>query len=100
LAPTLGWSPLSGEAMVSSVEGANTHWNHGAWSRLFAFHGEYIMLRWAFMFLVLALIAGIFGFGGVAAASAGIAKTLFMVFVIFAVIALVVGLITGKKLTT
>ena len=58
------------------------------------------MLRWAFTFLVLALIAGAFGFGGIAATSAGIAKTLFMVFVAFAVIALLVGLVTGKKLTT
>ncbi len=56
------------------------------------------MLRWAFLFLVLALIAGLFGFGGVAVASAGIAKTLFMVFVVFAVIALVFGLVTGKKI--
>ena len=29
------------------------------------------MLYWALCFLVLAIIAGIFGFGGVAAASAG-----------------------------
>ena len=58
------------------------------------------MLRWAFMFLVLALIAGLFGFGGIAVASAGIAKTLFMVFVVFAVIALLFGLVTGKRLTT
>ena len=56
------------------------------------------MLRWVFLFLVLALIAGLFGFGGVAVASAGIAKTLFMVFVVFAVIALVFGLVTGKKI--
>ena len=55
------------------------------------------MLRWAFAFLILALIAGLFGFGGLAATSVGIAKTLFMVFVIFAVIALLIGLVTGRK---
>ena len=32
------------------------------------------MLRWAFAFLIFALIAGLLGFGGIAAASAGIAK--------------------------
>lgn len=58
------------------------------------------MLRWAFAFLVLALVAGLFGFGGVAVASAGIAKTLFMVFLVFAVVALLVGLVTGKKMVT
>lgn len=56
------------------------------------------MLRWAFSFLVLALIAGLFGFGGIATASAGIAKTLFMVFIVIAVIALIVGLVTGRNI--
>ena len=58
------------------------------------------MLRWAVSFLVLARIAGVFGFGVIASASAGIAKTLFMVFVVFAVIALLVGLVTGRKIST
>ena len=58
---------------------------------------ETIMLRWAFAFLILALIAGLFGFGGLASASAGIAKTLFLIFVVFAVIALIVGLVTGRN---
>lgn len=39
------------------------------------------MLNWAVTFLVIALIAAIFGFGGVAGTSAGIAKVLFFVFV-------------------
>jgi len=57
-----------------------------------------IMLRWAFAFLILALIAGLFGFGGIASASAGIAKTLFMVFIVIAVIAMIVGLVTGRNI--
>ena len=32
------------------------------------------MLGWAVVFLIIALVAAIFGFGGIAAASAGIAK--------------------------
>lgn len=44
------------------------------------------MLGWALTFLVVALIAAVFGFGGIAVASAGIAKLLFFVFlVLFAV---------------
>jgi len=36
------------------------------------------MLTWAILFLVLALIAAIFGFGGIASAFAGIAQILFV----------------------
>jgi uncharacterized membrane protein YtjA (UPF0391 family) len=39
------------------------------------------MLHWAFVFLVLGLIAALFGFTGIAGASIGIAKLLFFVFI-------------------
>jgi uncharacterized membrane protein YtjA (UPF0391 family) len=39
-----------------------------------------IMLRWTIIFLVVAIIAAIFGFGGIAASAAGIAKVLFFIF--------------------
>lgn len=48
------------------------------------------MLNWALTFLVLALLAAIFGFGGVASASMGIAKVLFFLFLVLFVISLVV----------
>lgn len=48
------------------------------------------MLNWALTFLVLALLAAIFGFGGVASASMGIAKVLFFIFLVLFVISLVV----------
>src|SRR5690606_16659456 len=38
------------------------------------------MLRWALIFLVVALIAALFGFGGIAGAAAGIAKFIFFAF--------------------
>ena len=38
------------------------------------------MLRWTVIFLVIAIIAAIFGFGGIAAGAAGIAKVLFFIF--------------------
>jgi uncharacterized membrane protein YtjA (UPF0391 family) len=44
--------------------------------------GEVMLLDWAIIFLVLALIAGILGFGGIAKESAGIAKILFVVFLV------------------
>jgi len=40
------------------------------------------MLRMALAFLILALVAAVFGFGGIAIASAGIAKLLFYLFLI------------------
>ena len=49
------------------------------------------MLSWALTFLVLALIAALFGFGGIATASASIAKFLFFLFVDMFVVSLVVG---------
>jgi len=40
------------------------------------------MLRWAVIFLVIALVAALFGFTGIAAAAAGIAKFLFFLFLV------------------
>ena len=57
------------------------------------------MLRWAMIFLVVAIIAALLGFGGIASASAGIAKTLFFVFLIIFVVMLALGLIGGRRIT-
>ena len=55
------------------------------------------MLRWAFAFLIFALVAGLLGFGGIASASAGIAKGLFVLFLIMFVVMLGIGIAAGKK---
>jgi len=47
------------------------------------------MLNYALGFLLLAIIAAIFGFGGIAIASAAIAKLLFYLFLILFVVSLV-----------
>jgi uncharacterized membrane protein YtjA (UPF0391 family) len=44
------------------------------------------LLNWSLIFLVLAIIAAIFGFGGIAQESAGIAKILFFVFIVIYVL--------------
>jgi uncharacterized membrane protein YtjA (UPF0391 family) len=49
------------------------------------------MLRWALIFLVVALIAAVFGFGGIAADAAWIAKILFFVFIVLFVASLILG---------
>jgi uncharacterized membrane protein YtjA (UPF0391 family) len=48
--------------------------------------GEFMFLNWAFLFLILAIIAAAFGFGGIAAESAWIAKVLFVVFLVVFVV--------------
>jgi len=50
------------------------------------------MLHYAIVFLVIALIAALFGFGGIAAGAVSIAKVLFFVFVIMALVAFIVGI--------
>lgn len=50
------------------------------------------MLKWALIFFVVAVVAGLFGFGVIASAAVGIAKILFFVFVVLFVIALFGGL--------
>ena len=49
------------------------------------------MLGWAVTFLIIALIAALFGFGGIAVAAAGIAKILFFIFLVLFVISLIFG---------
>ncbi|MDE3196750.1 MAG: DUF1328 domain-containing protein [Acidobacteriota bacterium] len=46
------------------------------------------MLYWAFIFLVVAIVAAIFGFGIVATAAATIGKALFTIFLIGFVVSL------------
>ena len=50
------------------------------------------MLHYAIVFIVIALIAAVFGFGGIAASAVGIAKILFFFFLVMAVITFLVGL--------
>jgi uncharacterized membrane protein YtjA (UPF0391 family) len=49
------------------------------------------MLYWALMFLVVALVAAIFGFGGIASTATGIAQVLFVIALIMFVVSLLAG---------
>jgi uncharacterized membrane protein YtjA (UPF0391 family) len=51
------------------------------------------MMRYAAIFLVIALIAALFGFTGIAAGAVQIAKILFFVFLLLFVASLIVALI-------
>ena len=47
------------------------------------------MLYWAVIFLIVAIVAGIFGFGRISEAATSIAKILFVIFLILFAISLV-----------
>ena len=51
------------------------------------------MLHYSVVFLVIALIAAVFGFGGIAAGAVEIAKILFFLFAIMAIVSFVISLI-------
>jgi uncharacterized membrane protein YtjA (UPF0391 family) len=55
-----------------------------------------IMLYWAVVFFLIALVAGVLGFGGIAATSFGIAHILFVIFVVLFLVSLVMGLMRRR----
>jgi uncharacterized membrane protein YtjA (UPF0391 family) len=56
------------------------------------------MLRWAVIFLIISLVAALFGFGGISVAAAGIAKILFFIFVVIFLVFLLLGITAARKL--
>jgi uncharacterized membrane protein YtjA (UPF0391 family) len=55
------------------------------------------MLRYAIIFFIIAIIAGIFGFGDIAAGATSIAKVLFYIFIALFVVTLLFGASLFKK---
>ena len=53
------------------------------------------MLKWAIIFFLISLVAGIFGFSNVAAGSKEIAKVLFYIAVAIFLVVLVFGVMLG-----
>jgi uncharacterized membrane protein YtjA (UPF0391 family) len=54
------------------------------------------MLRYAAIFLVIALVAALLGFTGIAAGAVEIAKILFFIFLLLFVVSLIVGLMRRR----
>lgn len=54
------------------------------------------MLRWALIFLVVALVAAVLGFTSIAGAAIDIAKILFWIFAVLFVISLVMHMVRGR----
>ena len=57
------------------------------------------MIKWAIIFAVIGIIAGVLGFGGIAGGAFGIAKFLFWAAIIIAVVLFLLGVTVFKKVT-
>ena len=57
------------------------------------------MIKWAIIFAVIGLVAGLLGFSGLAGAAMGVAKFLFWAAVIIAVVLFLLGVTIFKKIT-
>jgi uncharacterized membrane protein YtjA (UPF0391 family) len=57
------------------------------------------MLRWALIFLLIGLVAGLLGFTTLAGASIAIAKILFFVFMVLFLVFLIAGLTVARRVT-
>ncbi|CAN5361049.1 DUF1328 domain-containing protein [soil metagenome] len=55
------------------------------------------MLKWALIFLVVALVAALFGFTSIAGPALGIAQILFWAFIIITAVLFLIGLVAGRK---
>jgi uncharacterized membrane protein YtjA (UPF0391 family) len=53
------------------------------------------MLKWAIIFFIISVIAGLFGFTNIAAGARGIAKVLFFLFFVVFLIVLIFGVFLG-----
>jgi len=56
------------------------------------------MLHWALVFLVIALVAALFGFTGIYVAAVDIARILFFVFLVLFLVSLIAGRPWGRTL--
>ena len=56
------------------------------------------MLKWALIFFVISIVAGVFGFTNIAAGYCEIAKWLFFIAIVIFIIFLAMGLLAGEAL--
>ena len=56
------------------------------------------MLKWALIFFLISVVAGIFGFTNIAAGAATIAKVLFFLAVVIMIVFLILALVAGSAI--
>jgi uncharacterized membrane protein YtjA (UPF0391 family) len=57
-----------------------------------------LMLRWALIFFVVSIVAGVFGFTNISSAAGGIARLLFFIFVAVFIVFLVLSILDGQRI--
>jgi uncharacterized membrane protein YtjA (UPF0391 family) len=57
------------------------------------------LLKWAIVFLIISLVAALFGFGGISQGAADIARVLFFIFLAVCVVLFILGLTVCKSVT-
>lgn len=57
------------------------------------------MIKWAIIFAIIGVVAGVLGFGGIAGGAFGIAKFLFWAAIIIAVVLFLLAVTIFKKVT-
>lgn len=57
------------------------------------------LLKWAIVFLIISLVAALFGFGGISQGAEDIAKVLFFIFLAVCVVLFILGLTVYKSVT-
>jgi uncharacterized membrane protein YtjA (UPF0391 family) len=86
------------DLLAQRVGAANKeHWNQIGRSGYQRRSVATTLLKWALIFLVVSLVAALFGFTGISAASADIARVLFFIFLVIFVMLLVLGLMAGRR---
>jgi uncharacterized membrane protein YtjA (UPF0391 family) len=55
------------------------------------------ILRWAFIMLLVSLVAALFGFSDLAAASADVSRVLFYIFAVIFLVLLILGLAAFRR---
>lgn len=84
------------ESLPFELKHASSGGHAAAKTQPFANTPEEIMLWWALVFFVIAIVAAIFGFAGIASAVASVAQVIFYIALIFFVVSFLVHLFGGS----
>jgi uncharacterized membrane protein YtjA (UPF0391 family) len=56
------------------------------------------MLKWALIFFLISIVAGLFGFTNIAAGAATIARVLFFIAIVIMIVFLILALVAGSAI--
>jgi len=85
---------VASQAFSISGKGSAPEPIASGWRSRFEFNRSNAMslLKWALIFFLVSIVAGVFGFTGISAATADVAKILFYIFLAICVVLLLLGI--------